>query len=287
MTATEIFPILKPIWCAGCGHFGVLSALDGAFDRLSIPKHETMVVAGIGCSGVIQNHIQSYGYHALHGRALPTATGAKLVNPELTVIAAGGDGDGLAIGAGHLVHTFRTNPSITYLLMNNATYGLTKGQPSPTSADGYKGNKTPGALDPILLGLSIPGAGFLARGYSGWPEQLERLTDAAIEFARAGRGFAFLEIISPCVAYNDSYQDWPARLHNVDEDPSYDPTNRAGAFEMAIGLEAEGGQPAGLIYQNESPSLESVLTSGAVALQDITPAVHMDKYRAVMDGFRG
>ncbi len=284
---TETFPVANPIWCAGCGHFGVLSALDGSLDRLGIPRHRALVLAGIGCSGMIQNYMEAYGYHALHGRVLPTATGAKLANPELSVIAAGGDGDGLAIGVGHLVHTFRCNPGITYIMMNNGTYGLTKGQASPTSPGGFKGAEAQRSMDPIMLGLSLPGTTFLARGYSGAPEQLERLTDAAITHAEEGNGFAFLEVISPCVAYNDTYHDWRARLHAVDDDPSYDPTDRASAFRLAVEAQAEGRLVTGVLFRSEARALESVLTSGPPALLDITPAAHLDQYREVMQSFAG
>ncbi len=284
---TETFPVANPIWCAGCGHFGVLSALDGSLDRLDIPRHRALVLAGIGCSGMIQNYVEAYGYHALHGRVLPTATGAKLANPALAVIAAGGDGDGLAIGVGHLVHTFRSNPGITYIMMNNATYGLTKGQASPTSPGGFKGSTAQRAMDPIMLGLSLPGTTFLARGYSGAPEQLERLIDAAITHAEEGNGFAFLEVISPCIAYNDTYHDWRERLHAVDDDPNYDPTDRASAFRLAVEAQAERRLATGLLFRSEERSLENALTSDPPALLDITPAAHLDEYRQVMQSFAG
>ncbi|MFQ5380874.1 MAG: thiamine pyrophosphate-dependent enzyme [Dehalococcoidia bacterium] len=286
---TDTFPTTEPIWCAGCGHFAVLGALDGAFDRLSVPRHDSMVLAGIGCSGTIQNHVRSYGYHALHGRVLPTATGAKLANSSLTIVAAGGDGDGLAIGVGHLVHTFRTNPGFTYIMLNNGTYGLTKGNASPSSPEGFKGTTADRDADPIMLGLSIPGTTFLARGYSGAMEQLVELTDAAIAHTREGRGFAFLEVISPCVAYNDRYQDWRSRLQPVDTDPGYDPTDRGAAFAHAIELREQGRLPTGLIYRGEADSLETTLgvAGGAgPAHQDITSDQHRSEYRSIMESFR-
>jgi len=287
---TETFPLTNPIWCAGCGHFGVLSALDGSFDRLGVPRHESMVLAGIGCSGTIQNHVESNGYHSLHGRVLPTAAGAKLANPGLTVVAAGGDGDGLAIGMGHLVHSFRTNPGFTYLLMNNATYGLTKGNVSPSSPDGYKGATAGRETDAIMLGLSLSGTTFLARGYSGHSEQLTELTDAAITHSREGKGFAFLEIISPCVAYNDRYQDWRSQLHDVGSEPGYDPTNRAAAFALALDLKAKGKLATGLVFKGEQESLESTLgvsVANAPARQDITSGAHRSEYQSLVDSFRG
>lgn len=287
---TETFPLADPIWCAGCGHFSVLSALDASFNRLEVPRHQALVLAGIGCSGTIQNHVEAYGYHALHGRVLPAAAGAKLANPALTVVAAGGDGDGLAIGGGHLVHAFRTNPSVTYIMMNNGTYGLTKGQVSPSSQAGFRGTTDGRATDPIMLGLSLPGTTFLARGYSGDAEQLARLTDAAIEHSRAGKGFAFLDVISPCVAYNDRYHDWRSRLCDVETIDGYDPSDRGAAFSLGLKLEAEGRMPTGLLYRGEGLSLEATLgasPSDGPADSDIDPAANMPRLRELMDTFRG
>ena len=180
---TRTYQPNEPIWCAGCGHYGVRNALLSVFRQMQIKSHQTMVLAGIGCAGTLQNNVSAYGYHALHGRVLPTATGVKLANPQLDVIAVGGDGDGYAIGCGHLIHSFKRNPGVVYILMNNGTYGLTKGQNSPTAdVDGAAEQ----ALDGIQLGLSIPGSSFIARGSSAQPEQLEALMVAAIE-PRPGR----------------------------------------------------------------------------------------------------
>ena len=286
---TETFPLADPIWCAGCGHFSVLSALDESFNRLDVPRHDALVLAGIGCSGTIQNHVEAYGYHALHGRVLPAAAGAKLSNPSLTVVAAGGDGDGLAIGGGHLMHTFRTNPSVTYIMMNNGTYGLTKGQASPSSQAGFRGSPDQRATDPIMLGLSIPGTTFLARGYSGDLAQLERLTDAAIEHSRAGKGFAFLDVISPCVAYNDRYHDWRAKLLDVETLDGYDPSDRGAAFNLGLELDADGRMPTGLLYEGEGLSMEATLGSAPAdgpADSDVDPAVNLPRVRELMDSFR-
>lgn len=281
---TETFAIRKPIWCAGCGHFGVLAAIDAAFERLEIPRHEALVLAGIGCSGTVQNHLPSYGYHALHGRVLPSAAGAKLANPDLCVVAAGGDGDGYAIGGGHLLHTLRSNPNITYVVMNNETYGLTKGQPSPSSDIGFQGARE---MDPIMMGLSLPGSTFLARGYSGWPDQLHNLMDAAINHTRAGQGFAFLEVISPCVTYNDNYQSWPSTLYDVDEDSSYDASDRGAAFALGLKLAEEKRVPAGLIYRGPTVLREAVADATPHALDGIHLNQFRDDYQSVMDSFRG
>ena len=269
---TKTFTPARPIWCAGCGDFGVLQALVGAMEELNIPPHERFVTAGIGCSGSLQNNLSCYGYHTLHGRVLPTVTGAKLANPELTVVGVGGDGDGYAIGGGHLMHAFKRNPGITYIVMNNGTYGLTKGQASPTAPTGYQDNVEED-LDPVMLGLSIPGSTFIARAYSGQPAQLLRLTKAALEHTAAGGGMSYLEVLSPCVTYNDTYRDWRTSVYDIDEEEGYEPTNRAMAFTRMQELREDGRLPLGLIYTGERPSLESLslnMDFAAPALQDIT-----------------
>ncbi|MHB8959524.1 MAG: thiamine pyrophosphate-dependent enzyme [Candidatus Limnocylindrales bacterium] len=289
MTAT--YPPAEPIWCAGCGHYGVQASLDSALDTLGIPRHETMILAGIGCSGTIQNNLGTYGYHALHGRVLPSATGVALADPSLTVIAAGGDGDGYAIGMGHLVHAFRRNVPLTYLVMNNAIYGLTKGQRSPTSARSDDGAT---AFDAISMGLSVAGSTFLARGFTRRSQQLDRLTAAALEHARSGRGFAFLEILSPCVNYNDTYPEWEASLFDVDADATYDPTDRASAFRVVAEQAAQGRMPVGLIYRGGSDGVEqpATTTDGArgvrprPAAAEVDPSLHAPAIRKLLDAYR-
>ena len=270
-----------PIWCAGCGHYGVQSALQAALRRIGIPDHEVMILAGIGCSGTIQNNLGTYGYHAQHGRVLPAATGVALSNPALTVVAAGGDGDGYAIGVGHLVHAFRRGTSFAYIVMNNETYGLTKGQHSPTRAVDFPSH-VEAPLDAIALGLSIGTTSFVARGYSGWFDQLVELTVQALTHARTKQGFAFLEVISPCVTYQDSYPRWEHALYNVDTDPSYDPTDRAAAFELSTRLQAEGRLPAGLIYR-AAPT--PILNTSDPAHSEIEPSNLIDRYHEIMDGY--
>lgn len=253
----------QPIWCAGCGHFGVQGALTQALKALEIPPHETIILAGIGCSGTMQNNLGTYGYHAMHGRVLPTALGTALANPDLTVIASGGDGDGYAIGAGHFIHTLKRNPSLVYIVMNNGTYGLTKGQDSPTKdRPGWAPEEEP--LDAMTLGLSISSSTFLARGSAGAPDQLVDLTIKALEHARAGKGFAFLEVLSPCVTYNDTYPLWEAMVQDLGQDDTYDAGNRSAAFATCLRLKEEGRIPTGLIYLGDHPAYEdAVLTKGA------------------------
>lgn len=284
---TKTFTPSRPIWCAGCGDFGVLQALVTGLEALNIEPHNSLVIAGIGCSGSLQNNLSCYGYHALHGRVLPTATGAKLANPNLTVIGVGGDGDGYAIGGGHLMHTLKRNPSLTYIVMNNGTYGLTKGQASPTSPTGYQQNVEEN-MDPVMLGLSLPGTTFLARGYAGQPAQLTRLTIAALEHAHKGRGFAYLEVLSPCVTYNDTYRAWRKDVYDIEQDADYDTGNRAAAFSRLLELREQGRLPIGLIYRGDHPALEAHVLSRAhpaPALQDIAPAALINQYQQVLGSF--
>lgn len=268
----------QPIWCAGCGHFAVLNALRSVIRDLELSPHDLMVLAGIGCSGTMQNYMGAYGYHALHGRVLPTATGVALANPDLTVLAVGGDGDGYAIGAGHLVHAFRRNESFAYFLMNNEIYGLTKGQPSPGRLHGN------GALESALmgpmLGLSIPSTSFVARGYSGRFDQLVRLTRQALDHVRSGRGFAFLEVISPCVAYADNYAQWDQVLLDVDADPAYDPSDRIAAFATATRMAADGRLPTGLLFRADDVHRASRPAPARADLNARNP-----RYRAILDGY--
>ena len=162
---------VKPDWCPGCGDFAVLNALQRALAELDIAPHNVQVVSGIGCSSNLPGFINAYGFHGLHGRSLPVATGARLGNTDLVVIATGGDGDGYGIGAGHFIHTCRRNVNMTYIVMDNQVYGLTTGQASPTTEKGIRTKSTPEgtievALNPLAMALSC-GATYVARGFSG------------------------------------------------------------------------------------------------------------------------
>ena len=284
---TTTFTPKDPIWCAGCGHYGVQGALVNALKELEIPAHETFVLAGIGCSGSIQNNINAYGYHSMHGRVLPTAVGAAIANPELTVIAAGGDGDGYAIGMGHFFHAIHRNASVLYILMNNAAYGLTKGQDSPTSAAArVAGYSAP--IDGITLGLSIPGATFLARGFTRWSDQLNGLLKQGLEHVRAKKGFALLEILSPCVTYNDTYPDWDTQLFNVDEDPDYSSADRGVAFQAIERLRGEGRIAAGLIHRGEQSAFEAQWLEDGICpanLEAHDPQKNLETLRDIMTSY--
>ncbi len=235
-------------WCPGCGDFGVLAAAKKALLDLKIPPHEAVLVGGIGCSGGIHNFIDINGVHALHGRLLAQAIGLKLANPQLTVLAAGGDGDGYAIGMGHFMHAFKKNASILYIVMNNETYGLTKGQPSPTSQIGFEGN-IEAPFDAILSALSIPAPNFIARTFSGDPKTMTAVLEEAIRFNHERRGFAFVEDLSPCVTYNDTYKLWREKVVDVSKLPGYDPTDRKSMFRLYLETTEAGKIPIGVFHR--------------------------------------
>ena len=196
---------LDPVWCPGCGDFSVLGAFIEAARRLRLPNHQIALVSGIGFSSRFPFFVKAYGFHGVHGRALPIAQGVKLSNPELTVVVAAGDGDGLAIGGGHLPHVSRNNPDITYLLFNNSIYGLTKGQSSPTSPTNLATKTAPYGLmgesmNPAFLALAY-GATFVARGAAIKREQLSDLIEQGIRH----RGFSFIEILTSCSSFNTKH----------------------------------------------------------------------------------
>ncbi len=196
-------------WCPGCGDFGILSSIQMALAELQIPPHMVAVFSGIGCSGKTPHYINAYGIHTLHGRVLSFALGAKLANPLLTVLAVGGDGDGLGIGAGHFVNTGRRNVDITYIVFDNGVYGLTKGQASPTLARGLKTKSLPkpninDAINPIAIAVAA-GYTFVARGYAYDTRHLKEL----IKMGVLHRGSAFIDVLQPCPTYNDiTTKEW-------------------------------------------------------------------------------
>ena len=287
MIMTKTIPVSTPIWCPGCGDFGVLASMKKALSDLGIKPKDTVIVGGIGCSGSIHNNLECYGIHSLHGRLLPTAIGVKLANPQLTVIAAGGDGDGYAIGAGHFVHALKRNPSILYLVMQNGTYGLTKGQPSPTAMPGYEGNvEMP--FDAVMTALSVQNTTFIARSFSANQTQLVDLLKKGLEHANALKGFSFLEVLSPCVTYNDTYKEWKEEVVNLDAESSYTPKSRVTAFTRCAELLSQRKIPTGLIFSGDVKSLEeNTLTSKEpMALQNISLDANIQKYEELLKDFR-
>ncbi|BFH68079.1 MAG: 2-oxoacid:ferredoxin oxidoreductase subunit beta [Paenibacillus dendritiformis] len=242
---------VKPNWCPGCGDFSIQAAIQRAAANVGLEPEQLAVVSGIGCSGRISGYINAYGFHGIHGRALPIAQGLKLANRDLTVIASGGDGDGFAIGMGHTVHAIRRNVNITYIVMDNQIYGLTKGQTSPRSAVGFKTKSTPeGAIESTLSPLEIAlasGATFVAQSFSSDLKQLTALIEAGIQH----EGFSLINVFSPCVTFNkiNTYDWFKEHIINLDTIENYDPSNRVMAMTK---LMETGGMITGLIYQDTS-----------------------------------
>ncbi len=269
LTARDFKGKIDPDWCPGCGDFGVLNSLQRAAAELGLRPHEIVTVSGIGCSSNLPGYINTYGAHTLHGRSLAFATGVKMANHELTVIATGGDGDGYGIGGNHFTHTARRNVDLTYVVMNNQIYGLTTGQVSPTSRVGQKTKSTPFGsveypINPITSAI-MNGATYVARGYSGDVRHLTELIKGGIEH----QGFALIDIFSPCVTFNldNTHNFFKERIKKL-EDEGHDATDWAAACEKAMvwGDEIYIGKFYHLETEKESlTALEPVLRDGPVA----------------------
>jgi len=245
---------LKPIWCPGCGHFGVLSAITKALAYLAIPKEKVALVSGIGCSSRIPAYVDVFGFHGVHGRALPVASGLKAARPDLTVLVAGGDGDGFSIGGNHFLHACRRNLDMTYIVMDNEVYGMTKGQASPTtSPDWVKSKLTPhgtGILEfnPPAIALAS-GAGFIAKGFSGDPNKLTQLIVEAINYP----GFAFIQVLSPCTTFRPEQKEWKQKIHWQLRETTDDPV------EAARRIVGSDGVTTGILFKKELPVMQPPL----------------------------
>jgi len=244
---------VTPVWCPGCGDYGVLNSAYKAISQLGLDPEQTVFVSGIGCSSRFPYFVDTYAMHTLHGRALPVAAGIKLGNPDLEVIVVGGDGDGFSIGGGHVPHVARKNTDLTYICMDNSVYGLTKNQVSPTSDLGMKTKTTPhGSFDmpinPIALALTY-GATFVAQAFSGKPKVCAEIIEKAIEH----EGFSFVNILSPCPTFNfdNTSASYKESTKPLPED--YVPNSRTKALEIAMGSEAKDFM--GIYYQDRQPTL--------------------------------
>ncbi len=263
---------ITPNWCPGCGHFSIQSAIQRAAANVGLEPEKLAIISGIGCSGRISGYVNSYGFHGVHGRALPVAQGVKLANPELTVIASGGDGDGYAIGMGHTIHAIRRNVDMTYIVMDNQVYGLTKGQTSPRSAKGFTTKSTPtGAkekqIQPMQLALSA-GVGFLAQGFSGDIKGIVSIIEQGLRH----KGFSFINIFSPCVTYNkvNTYSYFKESVVRLDDDIHYDPSNVSMAMQKIIETD---GMLTGIIYHVQEPSFTDQIhgfTENPIVHQDLS-----------------
>lgn len=266
---------LKPIWCPGCGDYGFLNALLKSFEALELKPENTAVCSGIGCSSRLPGYVKAYSFNGVHGRVLPFASGVKMSTPEATVIAIGGDGDGFSIGAGHIGHAARKNINITYFVLDNSIYGLTKGQASPTTPLGVRTKTTfygnmGSTFNPVRM-LIAYNASFVARTFTGDPKHTQKIITEAIQH----QGFSFVEVLSPCVTFRgkDQFKLIRDKVDYLDE--SYDYTNEVKAFDVANN---EDRFALGVIYKHRRPTYDEIIeenvTKRAKAICNGTP--HID-----------
>jgi len=260
-----------PAWCPGCGNYAIQKAFKEAFVEMGIEPYQFTIVSGIGQASKFPHYIRCHTFNGLHGRTLPVATGLKLSNHEMLVVAIAGDGDCYGEGGNHLIHAIRRNISIKLFVHDNQIYGLTKGQASPTSMEGMVTKNQPfgvlsGQLNPMALAVALD-CSFVARGYAGDHEHLKTLIKEAIEH----KGFSLVDILQPCVTFNtvNTYAWYSERVYHIES--SYDPTNRVEAFQKAL----EWGMriPIGIIYKNNRTPFEEkipVIQAKPLVKQTIT-----------------
>lgn len=239
---------IKPIWCPGCGHYSVLNAITKAMSALQLEKRNVAIISGIGCSSRLPAYTDMYGFHGVHGRALPVATGLAVARPELTVIAVGGDGDGFSIGGNHFLHACRRNVNFVYIAMDNEVYGMTKGQASPTSPPDWDHSKLAPhgtqikPFQPAAIALAS-GASFIARAYSGNPNAMAKMIAEAIEFP----GFAFIQALSHCITFCPEQSQWKDIVRPFDGETTND------SVVAAQRIHGDDGFSAGVIYKDPRP----------------------------------
>lgn len=236
LTPKDFKSAQTPIWCPGCGDFGVLAALERALAALGTPPDQIAIVSGIGCSSRLPAYTTAYGFHGVHGRALPLATGLKLSRPELEVIVVSGDGDAYSIGGNHFLHACRRNIDLLCIVMDNRVYGMTKGQPSPTTELGWHGSLAAAGtnvrpFNPLAVAISA-GASFVARGFSGDPNGLAQMVVEAIRWP----GFALIEVLSPCPTYRPEQVHWKEQVYRAPAQPYSDIPAAARALLEDDGL---------------------------------------------------
>ncbi|HMA32026.1 MAG TPA: 2-oxoacid:ferredoxin oxidoreductase subunit beta [Casimicrobiaceae bacterium] len=238
----------KPIWCPGCGDYSVLSSITKAFAKSGVAPESVVVVSGIGCSSRIPAYTNCYGFHGVHGRSLAAATGLKVARPDLTVLVAGGDGDGYSIGGNHFLHACRRNVDITYVVMDNHVYGMTKGQPSPTTEPDWDSKLSPGGtklrvFHPLVIALAA-GANFIARAFAGDPNGTAEILAQAIRHP----GFSFVEILSPCVTFRPEQREWKEQVHPAPVASTGDPARAARR------LMTDDGFNIGVLFEGDRPT---------------------------------
>lgn len=263
LTALNYKSDTKPIWCPGCGDFSVLQSLTKAFAALQLEPHRIGVVSGIGCSSRIPAYTDTYGFHGVHGRALAAGTGLKLARPDLTVVVTGGDGDGYSIGGNHFIHACRRNVDMTYLVMDNHVYGMTKGQPSPTTEPDWESKLSPHGtglrvFHPLVIALAA-GANFVARAFSGDPNGTADIIADAIRTP----GFSFVEILSPCVTFRPEQRDWRKLVRPAPVAPTDD------AVLASRRLLSDDGFNIGVLYRGDRKVYAPPIGQASLAPADL------------------
>jgi 2-oxoglutarate ferredoxin oxidoreductase subunit beta len=254
MAGLEDYKGLQPAWCPGCGNYAILKTFKDAMVELGLEPHQITIVSGIGQAGKFPHYTRCNTFNGLHGRTLPVATGIKLANHEMLVIAVTGDGDCYGEGGNHLIHAIRRNVNVKLFVHDNQIYGLTKGQPSPTTMEGVVTKNQPFGvmseqMNPIALAVALD-CSFVARGFAGDMEHLKNLMKSAIQH----KGFSLIDILQPCVTFNkiNTYDWYRQRVYHIEEE--YDTEDRVEAFKKA--LEWGDKIPIGIIYKNNRPILE-------------------------------
>jgi 2-oxoglutarate ferredoxin oxidoreductase subunit beta len=283
MVSVEDYGDYETAWCPGCGNFSILQAVKQALVASNLKPHEVLFVSGIGQAGKAPHYLNANLFDGLHGRSLPVATGAKLANPNLTVIVESGDGCNYGEGGNHLLAAMRRNIDVTLLVHNNQIYGLTKGQASPTTAEGFVTKAQPQGVasapfNPITVAVAMK-AGFVARGFAGMIDELSALIQQGI----AHHGFTLIDILQPCVSFNkvNTFAWYKERCSPLPS--TYDPTDWVEAMKVA----SEWGEkiPIGIIYRNERPSFEDhfpVLSRGPLINRELDRAMLMN----IMEGYK-
>jgi 2-oxoglutarate ferredoxin oxidoreductase subunit beta len=262
--ASDYKAAVPPVWCPGCGDYTVLLSIIKAMAQLELVPENTAVISGIGCSSRIPAYTNTYGFHGVHGRSLALATGLKVARPELTVLVAGGDGDGFSIGGNHFLHACRRNIDMTYIVMDNQVYGMTKGQPSPTTEPDWDSALSPGGtgirpFQPLVIALAS-GANFVARGFSADPNRTAEIIVAAIR----NPGFSFVEVLSPCVTFRPEQRGWADLVHPAQVEPTDDPSRAARR------IMTDDGFNLGILYRGDRPAFKPDLAgeTGDVSVFD-------------------
>ncbi len=283
MATIDDYGTYETAWCPGCGNFPILNAVKQALVASELAPNRVLFVSGIGQAAKAPHYLNANVFNGLHGRSLPVATGAKLANPELTVIVESGDGCNYGEGGNHFLAAVRRNVDVTLLVHDNRIYGLTKGQASPTSDEGFVTKAQPDGVasapfNPVGVAVAMQ-AGFVARGFSGMVDHLSGLIQQAI----AHRGLSLVDVLQPCVSFNkvNTFAWYKERCYELPA--THDPTD----WETAMKTAYEWGDriPLGIIYRNERKAFDErfpVLSTGTLVGRDVDRA----ELLKVMEGYR-